>query len=152
MGCFKNIHPVYHIKELMIRKELAENPEMATEDWSRFLPHFKKRNVQRKKKLKKKNKDAPLPEPTPRKEDLLMQSGEYWLSEEQRSAKIQATKKEEGRQRALEKQKKRDAEYEAPAPKKRKVEASKGEAVDDVVERLKKKSKKSAPAKADLLL
>jgi ribosomal RNA assembly protein len=152
VDCFKNIHPVYHIKELMIRKELAENPEMQNEDWSRFLPQFKKRNVQRKKKLKKKEKDKPIPEQTPRKEDLLMQSGEYWLSEEQRNAKLHAQKKEEGRQRALEKQKKREAEYEAPAPKKRKVEAAKGEAVDDVVERLKKKSKKSAPAKANLLL
>ena len=37
VDCFKNVHPVYHIKELMIRKELAENPEMANEDWSRFL-------------------------------------------------------------------------------------------------------------------
>merc|ERR1719324_2378902 len=97
---------------------------------------------------------VPLPEPTPRKEDLLMASGEYWLSDEQRNAKLAAKKKEEGRQRALEKQKKRDAEYEAPAPKKRKVEAAKGEAVDDVVERIKKKSKKKAdaPAKANLLL
>ena len=65
---------------------------------SRFLPHFKKRNVQRKKKLKKKDKDKPLPEPTPRKEDLLMASGEYWLSDEQRNAKLAAKKKEEGRQ------------------------------------------------------
>jgi ribosomal RNA assembly protein len=146
---------VYHVKELMIKRELANNPELKEEDWSRFLPHFKKRNVKRKQKLKKKkNKDLYPAQPTPRKEDLLMASGEYWLSDEQRNAKLAAKKKEEGRQRALEKQKKRDAEYEAPAPKKRKVEAAKGEAVDDVVERIKKKSKKKAdvPAKANLLL
>ena len=27
-------------------------------------------------------------QPTPRKEDLLMESGEYWLSAEQRAAKL----------------------------------------------------------------
>ena len=68
-----NVHPIYNIKELMIKRELAKNPEYAGENWDRFLPHFKKQNVKRKKakKLKKKKAYTPFPpEQLPRKEDL----------------------------------------------------------------------------------
>merc|ERR1719343_1840328 len=65
--CFKNIHPIYHIKELMIRRELEKDAELKDENWDRFLPHFKNRNVQRKKqkakKIKKKTKDVFPPQP-----------------------------------------------------------------------------------------
>lgn len=84
--CMRNVHPIYSIKELMIRKELAKNPDLAGENWDRFLPQFKKQNQKRKKiaadKKKKKKEYTPFPpEQLPRKEDIQMMTGEYFLSE-----------------------------------------------------------------------
>jgi ribosomal RNA assembly protein len=90
LDTFKNVHPVYHIKELMIRRELEKDPNLAQESWDRFLPQFKKRNVQRKTtkpKSHKVTKSVFPPQPLPRKEDIAMASGEYFLSEEARKEK-----------------------------------------------------------------
>lgn len=34
--CMQNKHPIYHIKAMMIKRELAKNPGMQNEDWSRL--------------------------------------------------------------------------------------------------------------------
>ncbi|CDW83938.1 ribosomal rna assembly protein mis3 [Stylonychia lemnae] len=113
----RNVHPIYNIKELMIKRELAKNPEMAGENWDRFLPHFKKQNVKRKqKKVDKKKKDyTPFPpEQTLRKEDQQMLSGEYFLSEKAKQ-NVENEKK-----RVVKEQKKQDKiqqklkQFEAP--------------------------------------
>lgn len=87
--CMNNIHPIYHVKTLMIKRELAKDPALANENWERFLPQFKKKNVQRKKPkdVKKKQEYTPFPPPQqPRKEDLQLESGEYFLSEQAKAA------------------------------------------------------------------
>merc|ERR1711916_243221 len=34
--CFENVHPVYNIKKLMIKRELAADPALAEESWTRI--------------------------------------------------------------------------------------------------------------------
>mmetsp|Transcript_97246 Transcript_97246/g.275138 ORF Transcript_97246/g.275138 Transcript_97246/m.275138 type:complete len:374 (-) Transcript_97246:42-1163(-) len=162
--CFTNIHPIYHIKELMIRRELEKDPELKNENWDRFLPHFKKRNIQRKKTKikKKKTKDVFPPQPQPRKEDLMMESGEYFLNEQERLAKKNTEKRIAQKAKTEEKRRKRAQEFEPPAAAKAKAKkpagSAEGESARELAERLKDKAvgetqkKKKRKAASDLLL
>ena len=74
----KNVHPIYHIKELMIKRELEKDPELKNQSWDRFLPKFKKKNVKRKKPEYVKEKKARSvfpPAQMPSKIDLQIESG-----------------------------------------------------------------------------
>jgi len=85
-----NVHPIYHIKELMIKRELSKRPELASENWDRFLPQFKKRNVKRKAKAPKKEQKEynPFPpEQKPRKIDMQLETGEYFMDDSQKKKK-----------------------------------------------------------------
>ncbi|KAJ1728928.1 ribosomal RNA assembly protein krr1 [Coemansia biformis] len=107
--CMKNVHPIYHIKELMIRKELAKDPKLANESWDRFLPRFKRQNIKQKKPAvdKKKKKDSVLPPArTPSKIELQVASGEYFLRPDEKKARENERKK----QAAAEHRAKKDAE------------------------------------------
>ncbi|OBA14868.1 uncharacterized protein OGAPODRAFT_37371, partial [Ogataea polymorpha] len=115
--CMHNIHPIYHIKELMIKRELAKRPELAEEDWSRFLPNFKKRNVARKKpkKVREKKEYTPFPPAqTPRKIDLQIESGEYFLGKKEKRAKELQEKREKQEEMKELKEQERAKDYVAP--------------------------------------
>jgi ribosomal RNA assembly protein len=130
IDCMNNIHPIYHIKRLMIMKELAKDEKLKNEDWSRFLPKFAKKNVQRKKpkasskannSSNKTNKPyTPFPPAqTPRKVDLQLDTGEYFATEEQRKSKQLAEKKAQAKQTSVQKRKQREKEAESVPSSKR---------------------------------
>jgi len=119
--CVRNIHPIYHIKELMIKRELAKDPELAGENWDRFLPKFKKRNV-KQKKLKKKEKKpyTPFPPPQqPSKIDLQLESGEYFLSDQRKAAKKWHEKQEKQAEKTAENKRKREDAFVPPKESKK---------------------------------
>jgi len=101
LECMLNIHPIYNIKILMIKRELAKDPKMKDENWDRFLPKFKAKNVKRPKSKKPKSarkKYTPFPPENhilPSKVDLQIESGEYFQSELER----QQSKKEARKQK-----------------------------------------------------
>ncbi|KAG0682969.1 ribosomal RNA assembly protein krr1 [Pichia californica] len=117
--CMKNIHPIYHIKELMIKKELAKKPELANERWDRFLPQFKKKSVNRKKPKQNKEKKEKVytpfpPQQLPRKVDLQIESGEFFLSNKEKKVKeLQEKKKKQDEMKQV-KQEEKAKDYIAP--------------------------------------
>ncbi|KAG5546846.1 hypothetical protein RHGRI_018875 [Rhododendron griersonianum] len=115
--CMLNkMHPVYHIKILMLKKELAKDPALADENWDRFLPKFKKKNVKQKKvKSKEKKPYTPFPPPQqPSKIDVQLESGEYFLSDQKKSAKKWQEKQEKQTEKTAENKRKREAAFVPP--------------------------------------
>ncbi len=123
IDCMNNIHPVYHIKRLMIMKELAKDEKLKNEDWERFLPNFGKKNVPRKKKkVEEKKAYTPFPPAqTPRKVDLQLETGEYFATEEERKAQKLLQKKKQAKLSSKEKRQQRESQDETvPEPKAKK--------------------------------
>jgi ribosomal RNA assembly protein len=121
--CMQNIHPIYSIKKLMLKRELAKDPALAQENWDRFLPQFKKRNQRRRKPRheagQRATKDKPYepfpPPPQPRKIDLMIESGEYFLSEREREQKRRAERKQQSEAVSAERQRERAKAWEPPS-------------------------------------
>ena len=149
--CMNNIHPIYHVKELMIKRELAKDPNLKNENWERFLPHFKRRTLSKRRtpfRVIDKTKKFYTPFPPPQEKskiDLQIESGEYFLAKQA---------KERGKQQErLEKQKdKREQREKEPAqvfvaPKEDRKEAKKRKRTEQEEDRTLKKTK--GPSKDD---
>ncbi|KAK1260692.1 hypothetical protein QJS04_geneDACA002242 [Acorus gramineus] len=146
--CIQNFqHPIYHIKTLLMKRELTKNPALATENWDRFLPKFKKKNVQTKKvKSKEKKPYTPFPPPQPpSKIDLQLESGEYFLSDQMKSAKKWQQKQEKQAEKAAENKRKREAAFVPPKEKAKGLSKLQGEESIDAEAYLAKPNK--APPK-----
>jgi ribosomal RNA assembly protein len=89
LDCMSNVHPIYHIKELMIKRELMKQPELAAESWDRFLPQFTKRNPKKVKQPKREEKEYnPFPpEQKQRKIDIELESGDYFMKGQDKKEK-----------------------------------------------------------------
>ena len=132
--CMANIHPIYNIKELMIKRELAKDPELANESWDRFLPNFKKKSLSSRRvplrvadKSKKVYTPFP-PAPEKSKVDKQIESGEYFLGKHAKERAVKEERKEKQKTRKEEKAKERAAEFvppeegERPKKKRKKTE------------------------------
>lgn len=143
--CMNNIHPIYHIKELMIKRELMKDPELATENWERFLPHFKKRNLStRRKPLKVTDKSKKVYTPFPpaqekSKVDLQIESGEYFLGKQAKERAARERRQEQQRERQVERKREREKDFVPPKEDAAKKEKKRKRKDEDGKERKKKK-------------
>lgn len=151
--CMANIHPIYYIKELMIKRELAKDPTLVNESWDRFLPNFKKRTLSKRRvphtvtdKSKKIYTPFP-PAPEKSKVDMQIESGEYFLSKE---AKDRAQKEEVvERQRVKREEKMREREKDFIAPEEQLPADAEEEKKRKKEKKEKKKRKRETEAEAD---
>ncbi|XP_053675534.1 KRR1 small subunit processome component homolog [Anopheles nili] len=114
----KNIHPIYNIKALMIKRELMKDENLREENWERFLPRFQSKNTSKRAKpkiIKKKKEYTPFPPPLQEsKIDKQLASGEYFLTDEQkRSKKRQEQMAKEKRDATVQKER-REKDFMAP--------------------------------------
>ncbi|KAI0401816.1 ribosomal RNA assembly protein KRR1 [Xylaria palmicola] len=114
----RNIHPIYQIKELMVKRELAKDPLLKNESWDRFLPNYKKRSLSKRlkpHKVSEKKSYTPFPPaPEPSKVDLQLEAGEYHISRDAKKRMAQEERMEKQKAKKEEKKREREKDYVAP--------------------------------------
>lgn len=118
--CMNNIHPIYHIKELMIKRELAKDPELKDQSWDRFLPQFKRRTLsKRKKPLNVTDKSKKIYTPFPpaqekSKVDLQLESGDYFVGKLAKERKDKEGRDDKMKEKMEAKKAAREKDFVAP--------------------------------------
>jgi len=81
--CMSNkTHPVYHVKQCMVRNELEKNEEMAEKSWNNYLPQFNSKKMKSRKTnkaVKPVVKKVYPPTPVSRKVDKELNTGEFFI-------------------------------------------------------------------------
>ncbi|KAM7258112.1 hypothetical protein ACFE04_013853 [Oxalis oulophora] len=111
--CMLNqMHHVYHIKVLMIKKDLEKDPALANENWDRFLPKFKM-------SIHPINLASYCLYGTfiLILLDIELETGEYFLSEKKKTAKKWEDKMEKQAEKTAESQRKREVAFIPPKKK-----------------------------------
>uniref|UniRef100_A0ACB8FPJ8 Ribosomal RNA assembly protein krr1 n=1 Tax=Sphaerodactylus townsendi TaxID=933632 RepID=A0ACB8FPJ8_9SAUR len=150
----KNIHPIYNIKTLMIKKELLKDPELRKQNWDRFLPKFKHKNLNKRKEPKKKTvkkEYTPFPPPQPESQiDKELASGEYFLKESQKKRKRVEETKAKQAEAISRRQEERNKAFippkEKPVVKPKKASAETKIDLEAIKEKIKKAKKKKLGA------
>jgi len=143
-----NIHPIYNIKALMIKRELMKDPKLKNENWERFLPKFEHKNLSKRKQPLKKKEKKPYtpfpPAPVLSKIDKELESGEYFLKEKERKAKKAAEKREKQGEAEQKRIDKREKSFKPPVEKPAQKNNDAPSSSSDVdVQKLKAKIKKA---------
>jgi len=145
-----NVHPIYNIKALMIKRELMKDSKLKNENWERFLPKFEHKNLSKRKQPLKKREKKPYtpfpPAPVMSKIDKELESGEYFLKERERKAKKAAEKKEKHLEADQKRQEKREKSFKAPKEKSHNAFTVQSSSEVDV-EKLKQKVQKAKSKK-----
>ncbi|XP_027729075.1 KRR1 small subunit processome component homolog [Vombatus ursinus] len=154
LDTMKNIHPIYNIKTLMIKRELSKDTELRSQNWERFLPQFKHKNLSKRKEPKKKavkKEYTPFPPPQPESRiDKELASGEYFLKEsqkkQQRMEQIKAKQAEAVSRRQAERNKAFIPPKEKPVVKPKKASTETKIDIAALKEKVKKAKKKKLGA------
>ena len=97
-----------------------KDPELKNENCERFLPHFKKRTLSKRKKPlkitdKSKKPYTPFPPPQEKsKVDLQIESGEYFLGRQAMERAAKERREEKQREKQAEKKKTKQKEFVPP--------------------------------------
>lgn len=129
-----------------------KDPDLKNENWERFLPHFKKRTLSKRKKPlkitdKSKKPYTPFPPPQEKsKVDLQIESGEYFLGKQAMERAAKERREEQQREKQAEKEMARQKEFVPPQENgttSSKKEKKRKRKEKDQVEGTKKKNKKA---------
>jgi ribosomal RNA assembly protein len=150
--CMANVHPIYHIKELMIKKDLANDPEMKDQSWERFLPHFKKRTLSKRRvphHVTDKSKKVYTPFPPVQeksKVDLQIESGEYFLGKQAKERREKEARDEKVCEKMEAKKHERTKDLVAPVEERVEKERKRKSSLANGTDEGKKKKKKKVAA------